>query len=397
MTHHETFCLYHSARRLKIPYKNFSTGDVVTAADFVSYVTQQVIATFTNTTTRDSSITSPTEGQFAFTEDTDTLWYYSGSAWVATSLAADITDVLTGSNSSLEGGGSSGSISLSVDVDNSTSATATAADYVLISDTDDSNATKKALISDITALAGDIQGITTAADSGIQGGATSGTPSLSLNLGGLTAAQAFGSDGSGVDVSFYSADTAGDYAMWDASEEKLILEGGNATTVLDVTDGNVVIGDGTLSVSGAITATGGVTGNVTGSAATVTGAAQTAITSVGTLTSLEVSGGLVAPLQITANTATAYTFIAGDAGKLVTSDNGSAQTLTVPPNSSVAFDIGTTITIIGIGAGEVTLAEGSGVTINSKDSDKKIDGQHASVTCIKTATDTWQLIGALTS
>mgnify|MGYP001806816538 CR=1 FL=1 len=369
----------------------------MTAADFVSYVTQQVIATFTNTTTRDSSITSPTEGQFAFTEDTDTLWYYSGSAWVATSLAADITDVLTGSNSSLEGGGSSGSISLSVDVDNSTSATATAADYVLISDTDDSNATKKALISDITALAGDIQGITTAADSGIQGGATSGTPSLSLNLGGLTAAQAFGSDGSGVDVSFYSADTAGDYAMWDASEEKLILEGGNATTVLDVTDGNVVIGDGTLSVSGAITATGGVTGNVTGSAATVTGAAQTAITSVGTLTSLEVSGGLVAPLQITANTATAYTFIAGDAGKLVTSDNGSAQTLTVPPNSSVAFDIGTTITIIGIGAGEVTLAEGSGVTINSKDSDKKIDGQHASVTCIKTATDTWQLIGALTS
>ena len=375
---------------------------MVTAADFVAYISSQVISVHTTTTTRDSAITSPAEGQFAFTKDTDTLWYYNGSAWVATSLAADITDVLTASNSSLEGGGSSGSISLTVDVDNSTSATATAADYVLISDTDDSNATKKALISDITALAGDIQGITTAAASGIQGGATSGTPSLSLNLAGLAAAQAFGSDGAGVDVSFYSADTAGDFAMWDASEEKLILEGGNSATVLDVTDGNVVIADGTLSVSGAITATGGVTGNVSGSAATVTGAAQSAITSVGTLTSLDVTGAItggsiVAPLAISAQTGTTYTFALSDAGKLVTANNGSAQTYTVPPNSSVAFDIGTTITVIGIGAGKVTLAQGSGVTINSKDSEKAIDGVHASVTCIKTATDTWQLVGALTS
>jgi hypothetical protein len=384
---------------------------VVTAADFVAYISSQVISVHTTTTTRDSAITSPAEGQFAFTKDTDTLWYYSGSAWVATSLAADITDVLTASNSSLEGGGSSGSISLKVDVDNSTSATATAADYVLIADTDDSNNTKKALISDITALAGDIQGITTAADSGIQGGATSGTPSLSLNLGGLTAAQNIGSDGAGVDVTFHSA-TAGDYAMWDASDEKLVLEGSNGQTVLDITDGNVVIGDGTLTVGSdgagedvtfySDTAGDSMVWDSSEEKLVITGttgqnALEIPAGDVSVTESLTVSGGLVAPLGITTNAATAYTFVAGDAGKLVTSDNGSAQTLTVPPNSSVAFAVGTTITIIGIGAGEVTLAEGSGVTINSKDSEKKIDGQHASVTCIKTATDTWQLVGALTS
>jgi len=135
---------------------------VVTAADYVSYVTQQTISTFTSTTTRDSSISSPAHGQFAFTEDTDTLWYYDGSAWVATSLAADITDVLTPSNGSLAGGGSSGSISLTVDVNNSTSATAVATDYVLIEDVDDSSATRKALVSDIVALApqGDLTGLT---------------------------------------------------------------------------------------------------------------------------------------------------------------------------------------------------------------------------------------------
>ena len=146
--------------------------------------------------------------------------------------------------------------------------------------------------------------------------------------------------------------------------------------------------------------TGNVTGNCSGTAATVTGAAQSSITSVGTLTSVTVTGAVtagsvVAPLAINAQTGTTYTFVAADASKLVTASNGSAQTYTVPPNSSVAFDVGTAITIIGIGSGKVTLAQGSGVTINSKDSDKAIDGQHASVTIIKTATDTWQLIGAL--
>ena len=160
-------------------------------------------------------------------------------------------------------------------------------------------------------------------------------------------------------------------------------------------------GTGTLTAtafSGPLT--GNVTGNASGTAATVTGAAQSAITSVGTLTSLTVTGAVtagsvVAPLAINAQTGTTYTFVAADASKLVTASNGSAQTYTVPPNSSVAFDVGTAITIIGIGAGKVTLAQGSGVTINSKDSEKAIDGQHASVTLIKTATDTWQLIGAL--
>tara|TARA_B100000029_G_scaffold164509_1_gene160624 strand:- start:1373 stop:1954 length:582 start_codon:yes stop_codon:yes gene_type:complete len=107
------------------------------------------------------------------------------------------------------------------------------------------------------------------------------------------------------------------------------------------------------------------------------------------------SGGISAPLLINAQTGTTYTFVLTDGGKLVTANNGSAQTYTVPPNSSVAFPTGTTITIIGIGAGKVTLAQGSGVTINSLDSEKAINGQHASATLIKTATDTWQLIGNL--
>ena len=80
---------------------------------------------------------------------------------------------------------------------------------------------------------------------------------------------------------------------------------------------------------------------------------------------------------------------------MITSSNGSAQTITVPPNSSVAFPVGTQIIVQNLGSANATLAEGSGVTINSKDDALEIDGQYAGATLIKTATDTWSLIGAL--
>jgi len=129
-----------------------------------------------------AGITSPSDGMFAYTTTTpaDTLYYYNGSAWVATSLTADITGITTAANSSMAGGATSGAPSLTVDVNNSTSATAVGADYVLISDTNDSNATKKALISDITALAGDITEVT--AGTLLDGGGTTGAVTLNVDL-----------------------------------------------------------------------------------------------------------------------------------------------------------------------------------------------------------------------
>jgi hypothetical protein len=176
-------------------------------------------------------------------------------------------------------------------------------------------------------------------------------------------------------------------------------------TKLGLTDSNAV--DGAILVGTAASTTAwttspaiNITGNASGTAATVTGAAQTNITSVGTLSALAVTGAItagsvVAPLAINAQTGTTYTFVIADAGKFVSSSNGSAQTFTVPPNSSVAFVVGTQILIQNIGSANCTLAEGSGVTINSKDDNKEIDGQYAAATLIKTATDAWSLIGAL--
>ena len=179
-----------------------------------------------------------------------------------------------------------------------------------------------------------------------------------------------------------------------ALETKLGLTDSNASS------GAILVGTGASTTAWTTTPSINITGNASGTAATVTGAAQTAITSVGTLSALAVTGAvtagsMVAPLAFNAQTGTTYTFVAADAGKMVTSSNGSAQTFTVPPNSSVAFDVGTQIIVQNIGSANCTLAQGSGVTIQSKDSAKEIDGQYSAATLIKTATDVWSLIGSL--
>lgn len=100
--------------------------------------------------------------------------------------------------------------------------------------------------------------------------------------------------------------------------------------------------------------------------------------------------------SINAQTGTSYTLTLSDAGKLVILDNASAVTLTVPPNSSVAFPTGTVINLAQLGAGQVTAAEGSGVTVNQPATyTKKLTEQYAQATLIKTATDTWLLGGNL--
>ena len=61
-------------------FKNFSSGEVLTAADVNGYLMQGV-GVFTDAANRDAEITSPQEGQFAYLKDTNVTTYYTGSAW----------------------------------------------------------------------------------------------------------------------------------------------------------------------------------------------------------------------------------------------------------------------------------------------------------------------------
>lgn len=115
------------------------------------------------------------------------------------------------------------------------------------------------------------------------------------------------------------------------------------------------------------------------------------------LTAAELDAVATAMVALNAQTGTSYTAVLGDDGKLVTCDNASAIALTIPPNSSVAFGIGTQINIMQLGAGQVTITAGAGVTLRSAGTKLKTSAQYAVATCCKIATDTWVVIGNLTA
>jgi hypothetical protein len=100
-------------------------------------------------------------------------------------------------------------------------------------------------------------------------------------------------------------------------------------------------------------------------------------------------------LSFNAQTGTTYTLVAADLGKLVTLSNAGAITLTVPPS---VFATGNIVNIQQIGAGQVTLAQGAGVTITSTGataSAPKLKKQYSAASIICTGSNTFTVIGDL--
>ena len=102
-------------------------------------------------------------------------------------------------------------------------------------------------------------------------------------------------------------------------------------------------------------------------------------------------------IAINAQTGTSYTTVLADDGKIITCDNAASIALTIPPNSSVAYGIGTQINILQLSAGVVTITAGAGVTLNSSGSKLKTNGQYALATCCKISTNVWIVLGNLTA
>lgn len=93
----------------------------------------------------------------------------------------------------------------------------------------------------------------------------------------------------------------------------------------------------------------------------------------------------------------AYTLVLADAGKLIRSASGT-HAWTVPPNSSVAFPIGTVISLRNaVGGGTVTITRGSGVSIYIGGETTSKDPTFAEggiATLVKEDTNTWVVSGA---
>jgi hypothetical protein len=190
---------------------------------------------------------------------------------------------------------------------------------------------------------GDIESVT--AGVGLSGGGSTGALSIALDVSELSSVTA-------VQTDYITIED-----VTDNSTKKALVS--------DI----VVLGDIT-----AITAGSGLTGG-------------------GTSGSVELA--LDPDLSTLEDTTTARTLILTDAGQLIRMNSASATTVTVPPNSSVAFGVGAQIIVAAMGAGAVTVAAGAGVTLRSKDAALAIDGQYATAGCVKIATDEWLVFGAL--
>ena len=108
------------------------------------------------------------------------------------------------------------------------------------------------------------------------------------------------------------------------------------------------------------------------------------------------TGNIVLSEIATSSQTASYTLVAADRGKLVEMNVGSANTLTVPLDSTVNFPVGTQIDMLQVGSGQTTVAGAVGVTVNATPG-LKIRAQWGGATLIKRAANTWVLIGDLTS
>jgi hypothetical protein len=93
-----------------------------------------------------------------------------------------------------------------------------------------------------------------------------------------------------------------------------------------------------------------------------------------------------------------YTAVLANNGQVVTMDNASANTFSIPTNASVAFPIGTQINVLQIGAGQTTIqAVTSGTTTvlstGGTAAAPKLRVRYSAATCLKAGTDLWYVFG----
>ena len=156
------------------------------------------------------------------------------------------------------------------------------------------------------------------------------------------------------------------------------------------TAGNIIVYNSS-GVPTSVTETGDITISDTG----VTAIASGVIVNANISATAAIDLGKLADVSTNAQTAS-YTLVLADKNKVVEMGVGSANNLTVPLNSSVAYPVGSQINILQTGAGQTTIVATGGVTINATPG-LKMRAQWSYATLIKRATNTWVLVGDISA
>jgi len=121
--------------------------------------------------------------------------------------------------------------------------------------------------------------------------------------------------------------------------------------------------------------------------------------STGNVLSATNMNGLIA-FTVNTDATTDYTAVLADQYQaLISMNKATAVAFKIPTNASVAFAVGTVITVLNKGAGSVTIsAVTSGTTTVLSAGTVAASptlAQYKTAACIKVATDTWYVVGAI--
>ena len=115
-----------------------------------------------------------------------------------------------------------------------------------------------------------------------------------------------------------------------------------------------------------------------------------------TFANLTVSGNIAYHVAITSSSSTSYTLLLSDDGKLVEMTSSSSNTIYIPTDASVAFPIGTQITVLRAGTGSTAIAaSASATTTVNATPGLNLRAQWSSAVLVKRAANSWVVLGDL--
>lgn len=203
-------------------------------------------------------------------------------------------------------------------------------------------------------------------------------------------------------TNWVNSSEAGDVSAVTAGTGITVTNGTGPIPTVEVDTAVTATTNNTLTLSNKTIALGSntVSGTIAEFNTALTDADFATLAGTETLTNKTLTAPIVT-YSVNAVTSAAYTSVATDAAAIVTMNNASANTFSIPTNASVPYAIGSTITLIQIGAGQTTInAVSSGTTTiastGATPTAPALRAQYSSATCIKVATDTWYVVGDIT-
>jgi len=164
------------------------------------------------------------------------------------------------------------------------------------------------------------------------------------------------------------------------------------TGAATLTDHGVLLGSGTSAITPTAALTNGqlVVGNTGNDPSLATLTAGTGITVTNAAGSITVAS---TSTTLNNQTGTTYQIVLVDSGKMVTCTNAAAITVTIPPNATTAFPIGTSIGFFQGGAGQITLSGAVPPTLKSADNAYTTTKLYSACGITKIDTDVWMVYG----